>query len=147
MLSNDVQLLDGLEVPPECRVSLDITTAGAAAGPFDPAGVRVFCANLPYSRVCVEFPPEPDRRFPIGELAEGTVVSLGIVDLGLSGLEDVDDLVGIVDEAATIVDVDNIALSTNGGFHASRLSLTPDQGRAKLQLVEMVARYIWGNEL
>jgi 5-methyltetrahydropteroyltriglutamate--homocysteine methyltransferase len=53
-----------------------------------------------------------------------------------------------VDEASDIVDIvdiDDIALSTNGGFHA--VPAAGEYQYDKIQLVEMTARYFWGNEL
>ncbi|WP_018505419.1 uroporphyrinogen decarboxylase/cobalamine-independent methonine synthase family protein [Parafrankia discariae] len=147
MLEADAQVLSGLETPAEFRVGLDITTAGAASGGYDVAAVRRFGARLPFDRLCVEFPAELGRRFPLGELPPSTVVSLGIVDVSDPELESVEELVGRIDDAATIVDIDNIAISTNGGFHAARQPPSAATQRAKLQLVEMVARYFWGNEL
>ena len=41
------------------------------------------------------------------------------------------------------------AVATNGGLagSAGRPSMSQDQQRAKLRLVETVARYYWGNEI
>lgn len=74
-------------------------------------------------------------------------MSLGIVDVATPEAEDVDDLVARIDEASSVLDIDDIALSTNGGFTASPAVLSETEQRAKLQLVEMTARYFWGNEL
>ncbi|RCW46100.1 hypothetical protein DFQ14_102402 [Halopolyspora algeriensis] len=63
-----------------------------------------------------------------------------------STVENVDGLAARIDVAATIMDVDDIAISTNGGFHVVG-SAAAESEHAKLQLVEMVARYVWGNEL
>jgi 5-methyltetrahydropteroyltriglutamate--homocysteine methyltransferase len=68
------------------------------------------------------------------------------VDIGDPALETVEELVARIDDAAELVTVDDIAISTNGGFHAVGTA-SPDHQRAKLQRVEMVARYFWGNEL
>jgi 5-methyltetrahydropteroyltriglutamate--homocysteine methyltransferase len=59
----------------------------------------------------------------------------------------VDELVDRIDQAAGVIDIDDIAISTNGGFAASPATFTEPEQRAKLQLVEMTARYFWGNEL
>lgn len=146
MLAADAQIVDGLETPPECRVSLDVTTGGLVGGAYHREAARGFSRTQPYLRVCVEYPGPEHERFPIAELITGTVVSLGVVDVGDPGTADVDELVDRIDQAAQMLDIDDIAISTNGGFHVSNIQ-TPDEGRAKLQTVEMIARYFWGNEL
>ncbi|EFC84290.1 hypothetical protein [Parafrankia sp. EUN1f] len=143
----DAQVLAGLETPAEFRVGLDITTTGAVGGGYDPAAVERFLSGLGFGRLCVEYPAAPAERFPLGQLPAGLVVSLGIVDVDDPELESVDELVGRIDDAATLIDVDDIAISTNGGFHATTVPLDAAHQRAKLQRVEMVARYFWGNEL
>lgn len=145
MLAADAQVLDGLETHAEFRVGLDLTTGGAATGGYDTERVRGFVAGQPYDRLCVEFPAADP--FPIAELRPGTVVALGVVDVGSPAVEDVDELVGRIDEAAQVMDIDDIAISTNGGFHTAAGQVAADVEHAKLQLVEMVARYFWGNEL
>ncbi|ONH61470.1 methionine synthase [Frankia sp. CcI49] len=143
----DAQVLAGLETPAEFRVGLDITTAGAVGGGYDPAAVERFLGGLGFGRLCVEYPAAPAERFPLGQLPAGLVMSLGIVDVDDPELEPVDELVGRIDDAAALIDVDDIAISTNGGFHATAVPLDAAHQRAKLQRVEMVARYFWGNEL
>jgi hypothetical protein len=43
----------------------------------------------------------------------------------------------------------DVAVATNGGFAqlASQPLMTGPEQHAKLQLIEMVARYYWGNEI
>ena len=147
MLDADAQVLVGLETPAEFRVGLDVTTAGAVGGGYDATAVQRFVDRSPFGRLCVEFPSTPADRFPIGQLPAGVVVSLGVVDVGGPVVESVEELVGRIDEAAAVMDVDDIAISTNGGFHAAAQPPDAPTQRAKLQLVEMVARYFWGNEL
>jgi hypothetical protein len=42
-----------------------------------------------------------------------------------------------------------VAIATNGGFAASagQPLMSEDEQRAKLRLVETIARYYWGNEI
>lgn len=146
MLAADAQVLDGLETDPEFRVSLDITTGGAARGSYDDALVRRFLAEQPFGRLCVEYPAAGQERFPLSDVPPGLVVSLGVVDVSSAQIEDVDELVARIDDATAFLDVDDIAISTNGGFHLAP-ERTAEEQHAKLQLVEMTARYFWGNEL
>lgn len=149
MLDADAAAIADLNTPEEFRVSLDLTTAGAApAGRgYDGAALAVFLDRQPFDRLCVEFPRAEQDRFPIERVPAGCVVALGVVDVGTAEPEPVEELVERVDKAATVLDVDDIAISTNGGFAAGGAQLTGQQQRAKLQLVEMTARYFWGNEL
>ncbi|MFT4200239.1 hypothetical protein, partial [Gordonia sp. (in: high G+C Gram-positive bacteria)] len=132
-------------VPEHFRVGLDVTTAGVAEGAYDEDAVKRFLDTQAYRRICVEFPAETDDRFPLTHIPEGVVVSLGLVDITTPVLEDVDDLVSRVDEATEDLDIDDIALSTNGGFHA--VPACAEYQFDKLRLVETTARYFWGNEL
>jgi 5-methyltetrahydropteroyltriglutamate--homocysteine methyltransferase len=99
-----------------------------------------------FGRLCVDFPADPAQRFPLDLVPSGLVMSLGVVDISDPELEDVDELVARVDEAAKAMDIDDIAISTNGGFHAVGSAAAPYEN-GKLQRVEMAARYFWGNEL
>ena len=148
MLAADGAVLDGLETPDNFHLGLDLTTGGAAdltagyaAGPL-----AAFQERQPFDRICVEYPALEQARFPLSGVRPGVVVSLGLVDVRTPELESVDEIVSRVDAAAEQLDIDDIALSTNGAFTAEN-GLTSNQERLKLQLVEMTARYFWGNEL
>jgi 5-methyltetrahydropteroyltriglutamate--homocysteine methyltransferase len=136
MKATDARAVAALDVPENFRIGLDLTTSGTAQA-YDLPATAAYLADQPYTRRCVEYPANEAARFPINLLTPGTVVALGVVDVSSADLDDVDDLVARIDEAATIVNIDDIAISTNGA------PTTP----AKLQLVEMTARYFWGNEL
>lgn len=146
MVAVDTEVLDGLETPENFRIGLDLTTGGAAIDEsgYDHADLGWFVENQPFDRLCVEHPTA--ARFPLELLLGGTVVSLGLVDVANPTMESVHDVVARVDEAATILDIDDIAISTNGGFKPG-VGLGEAEQRGKLQLVEMAARYFWGNEL
>ena len=151
LVAADAKVLEGLaeRTPENLRTGLDLTTAGAdyAKQGYDAAATTRFVATQPYDRLCVEYPQDEAARFPIDLLKAGTVVALGVVDVSVPEAEDVDALVARIDMAAAVVDIDDIAISTNGGFTSSPTAMTEPQQRAKLQLVEMTARYFWGNEL
>ncbi|WP_034271243.1 hypothetical protein [Actinospica robiniae] len=153
MLAADAAVIDGLEArtPENFRVGLDLTAAGAAgagaASGYDLAATTAFLDRQPYTRLCVEYPQDEASRFPLELLEPGTVVSLGVVDVADEAVEDVDELVDRIDKASATIDVDDIAISTNGSFAAAPAFVTEAQQHAKLQLVEMTARYFWGNEL
>lgn len=146
MLDTDRQVLDGLQVPDEFRVSLDLTTAGAVNGPWAHDAVARFLAAQPFGRLCVEYPAGSAHRFPLETVPPGVVVSLGLVAVD-GPLETVDDMVRRVDEAAAVIKIDDLAISTNGAFTWARRQPTADEQKDRLQRVEMVARYFWGLEL
>jgi 5-methyltetrahydropteroyltriglutamate--homocysteine methyltransferase len=146
MLEAEAAAVAGLDVAENFRVGLDLTSAGQARGPWDRAAVQAFLAAQPFGRLCVDFPADPDRRFPLDLVSPGLVMSLGVVDISDPEPEDVDELVARVDEAAKTIDIDDIAISTNGGFHVVGAAAAPYE-HGKLQRVEMAARYFWGNEL
>jgi 5-methyltetrahydropteroyltriglutamate--homocysteine methyltransferase len=147
MVEADSQVLAGLEVPGEFRVGLDLTTAGAVAGNWERSAVSDFARRQPFGRLCVEYPADLSGRFPLDALPGAVVASLGVVDVSDGTLEDVEELVARIDAAAEIVDIDDIAIATNGSFRAAAGPVDEAVQHAKLQRVEMVARYFWGNEL
>jgi len=142
MLETDDAAVSGLDVPPEFRVGLDITTTAAVSLDYDEGALTDFLARQPFGRLCVEHPAA--SPFPIERVPAGLVVSLGVVDASDAEPEPVDDLLDRVDKAAAVIDIDDIALSTNGAFRAP---VSAAEQRSKLQAVETVARYYWGNEL
>lgn len=144
MVDSENAAVAGLQLPENFCLGLDLTTAGQATGSWDRTAVADFLSRQAFGRLCVDHPAT--ATFPVELLPGGLVVSLGVVDVSTSVLEDVDDVVAAIDAAAAVIDVDDIAISTNGGFHAAP-SATAQTERAKLQLVETAARYFWGNEL
>jgi hypothetical protein len=116
-------------------------TDGYAAGPL-----AAFQERQPFDRICVEYPALEQARFPLSGVRPGVVVSPGPVDVRTPELESIDEIVSRVDSSAAKLDIDDIALSTNGSFSAGS-GLTGNQERLKRWLVEMAARYYWGNEL
>jgi 5-methyltetrahydropteroyltriglutamate--homocysteine methyltransferase len=151
MTAADAEALGGFDAPDEFRVGLDLCAArdGLLAAGYDADALGRFLAWLPCERLCVEFPADPAARFPLAAVPPGKVVSLGVVDVTTSRPEDVDELLRRTDDAAAVLDVDDMAISTNAGFAptADTARLTPEQQRAKLELVETLARYYWGNEI
>ncbi|WP_030442640.1 hypothetical protein [Actinoplanes subtropicus] len=148
ILSTDGAVLSDLDAPADFRVALDITTCGEldTGQGYDTRTLAGFLDRQPFERLCVEYLAADAGRFPIEELRPDCVVALGIVDVGTPEMESADELVDLVDKAATVMDIDSIALSTNGPFHAGT-RFNADRQRDKLQIVETVARYYWGNEL
>ncbi len=142
--------IEGLDTDETFRVSLDITTGGAVdlTGGHDPDAVARFFSRLPFYRVQVEYTAGAD--FPLSSVPSGRVLALGVVDVRAAATPPVEELLGRIDAVTSILDVDDIAIGTNGSFAPvadapGQVSWTEQANR--LQLVETVARYYWGNEL
>ena len=85
---------------------------------------------------------------PLRFLPKGKVVVLGLVSSKKPQLEDRDALLRRIDEAARVVPVEQLAISTQCGFQGAAdrdgAHLTIDRERRKLELVVEVARAVWG---
>ncbi|WP_180686467.1 uroporphyrinogen decarboxylase/cobalamine-independent methonine synthase family protein [Streptomyces gossypiisoli] len=81
-------------------------------------------------------------------LPEGRDVCLGVVDATVPELEDIDTVMARIDAVDEFKDIEDAALSPSRGFAdvASRPLLNAEEQRKKIVLVEMLARYVWGNE-
>jgi len=77
---------------------------------------------------------------------KGKTVVLGLVTTKLAELESADAVKRRIDEAATFMPLDQMALSPQCGFsstvHGNDIAM--DQQAAKLQLVQDVAKDVWG---
>jgi methionine synthase II (cobalamin-independent) len=152
LLAADRAVFDGLEVPADFRVGLDLTDSGplpTTAGGYDTAAVSAFLAENPFPRISIDYPAEVAARFPVSLIKPGIVVSLGVVDVSTPELETVEELLDRVDPVVEERTDADVAVATNGGFAqvADEPLMTHPEQRGKLQLVEMVARYYWGNEI
>ena len=141
MADADRASIEALDTDETFRVSLDITRG------YEPDAVARFFSRLPFYRVQVEHTAGAD--FPLSSVPTGRVLALGVVDVR-AATPSVEELLGRIDAVTSVLDVDDIAISSNGSFAPvadapGQLSWAEQANR--LQLVEMVARYYWGNEL
>jgi 5-methyltetrahydropteroyltriglutamate--homocysteine methyltransferase len=111
--------------------------------------VAALLDETPFPRISIDYPADPAARFPVELVKPGIVVSLGAVDVSTAALESVEEILGRIDPVADERGDADIAVATNGGFAqvADQPLMSEPEQRAKLQLVEMVARYYWGNEI
>jgi 5-methyltetrahydropteroyltriglutamate--homocysteine methyltransferase len=152
LIEADRAVFAGLEVHPEFRVGLDLTDAGPLPGTasgYDTTAVAALLDEAPFPRISVDYPADPAARFPVALVKPGIVVSLGVIDVASPVPEAVDDLLGRLDPVLEERGDADVAVATNGGFAqvADRPLMTAAEQNAKLQLVEMAARYYWGNEI
>lgn len=85
---------------------------------------------------------------PLRFLPKDKIVVLGLISSKKPQLEDRDDILRRIDEAAKIVPVEQLALSTQCGFQGAAdrdgRHMHIDEERRKLELVVDVARTVWG---
>jgi len=148
----DRAVFDGLQVPPNFRIGLDLTDDGplpTTEQGYDEPTLRLLLDETPYQRLSVDYPTDASARLPLHLVQPGLLVSVGLVDVSRPEPEPIDDLLAAADEIIGQRGLDDIAISTNGGFASSAgdARMSAEQQRDKLQLVEMVARYYWGNEI
>ena len=152
LIEADRAVFDGLDVPADFRVGLDLTDAGPLPGTgsgYDATAVAALLDETPFPRISVDYPAGPAARFPVSLVKPGIVVSLGVIDVASPAAEVVEDILDRLDPLLDERGDADVAVATNGGFAqvASQPLMTAAQQRAKLQLVETVARYYWGNEI
>ncbi|MGH2928523.1 MAG: methionine synthase, partial [Solirubrobacteraceae bacterium] len=152
LIEADRAVFAGLDVPASFRVGLDLTDSGplpTTASGYHATAVAALLDETPFPRLSIDYPADPAARFPVELVKPGIVVSLGAVNVASPELEAVDEILDRVDPIAEVRGDADIAIATNGGFAqvADQPLMTEAEQRAKLQLVEMVARYYWGNEI
>jgi 5-methyltetrahydropteroyltriglutamate--homocysteine methyltransferase len=152
LIAADRAVFAGLDVPADFRVGLDLTDAGplpATGSGYEATAVAALLDETPFPRFSIDYPAAPATRFPTELVKPGIVVSLGVVDVATPALETVDELLDRIDPIAEERGDADIAVAPNGGFAqlAAQPRMTAAEQQAKLQLVEMVARYYWGNEI
>jgi 5-methyltetrahydropteroyltriglutamate--homocysteine methyltransferase len=116
-------------------------------GSLEPFAERVF--DLPYDTFLVEWDDEGrDGGFePIRFLRRGSTMVMGLVSSKHRPLEEEEDLVRRMEEAATIAGgMDRLAISPQCGFASVMVGNEIDEETQwrKLELVGRVADRIWG---
>jgi methionine synthase II (cobalamin-independent) len=116
---------------------------------YDPIAVETLLDSTPFHRLCVDFPADPVTRLPLELVKPGLVISLGVIDVSTGDLETVESILDRVDPVVEERGEFDVAIATNGGFaqSADGPTMSFDEQNEKLRLVEMVARYYWGNEI
>jgi 5-methyltetrahydropteroyltriglutamate--homocysteine methyltransferase len=121
-------------------------SAYMASGSYEPVAERLF-SEVPVDRFLLEYDTERAGGFePLRFIPPGRVVVLGLVSSKTPVLESLDDLKRRVDEASRYTDGENLAISPQCGFASTSGGnlLTPDEQKAKLELVVTAAQAIWG---
>ena len=95
----------------------------------------------------LEFDDERSGGFePLASVAEGKQVVLGLITSKRPELEDKDQVIARIREAAKYVPLDRLCLSPQCGFASCEIGnkLTEDEQWAKIALVREIAEEVWG---
>jgi 5-methyltetrahydropteroyltriglutamate--homocysteine methyltransferase len=151
-IAADVAVLEG--IPPDVTVGLHICrgnyrSSWMCEGSLEPVAERVF-GGLPYDRFLVEWDDlGRDGGFePIRFLRPESAMVMGLVSTKTPRLEDQDDLLRRMEEAATYVDgMERLAVSPQCGFASVMVGneIDEDVQWRKLESVAHVADRLWGS--
>ena len=144
----DGSVFDGMEgLTSALHVCRGNGPAGAwhSAGGYGAISARLF-PQLGVDRLLLEY--DSDRAGDFGPLADarpGTAVVLGLLSTKSARLEYEADLLARIEDAARFKPLAELALSTQCGFASVPVAnpLTPEDQRAKLDLVVRLARQAW----
>jgi methionine synthase II (cobalamin-independent) len=150
-IAADTGVLEG--IPGDVTVALHICrgnyrSSWMCEGSLEPVAERVF-GELPYDAVLVEWDDlGRDGGFePVRFLRKGSTMVMGIVSTKASELEDEDELVRKMEQAASLAGgMDRLAISPQCGFASVVVGneIDEDTQWRKLELVARVADRIWG---
>jgi len=118
-----------------------------AEGGYDAIAERFF-QELAVDRFLLEYDDERSGSFaPLRFVPKNKTVVLGLVSTKRPELEQRDDLIRRIDEAAKILPLEQLAVSPQCGFASTMEGnlLTEEQQWAKLRLVVDTARRVWGD--
>ncbi|MCR5077289.1 MAG: 5-methyltetrahydropteroyltriglutamate--homocysteine S-methyltransferase [Prevotella sp.] len=118
----------------------------ACEGSYDPVAPYVF-AQEHVDAFYLEYDDHRSGGFgPLKFIPEGTKVVLGLVTTKAAGLEDKAAIISRIREAEQYVPLDRLYLSPQCGFASCEIGnkLTEEEQWAKVDLVQEIAREVWG---
>jgi 5-methyltetrahydropteroyltriglutamate--homocysteine methyltransferase len=121
-------------------------SAWHAEGDYEPIAEKAF-SQLKVDRFLLEYDTERAGGFePLRFVPSDKMVVLGLISSKLPALEPVDLLRRRIEEAASYVPLERLAISPQCGFASTVLGnlLTWDEQRRKLELIVETARKVWG---
>ncbi|WP_099206049.1 5-methyltetrahydropteroyltriglutamate--homocysteine S-methyltransferase [Scatolibacter rhodanostii] len=119
----------------------------ATSGGYDPVAKTLF-GQENVSAYFLEYDTDRAGDFaPLKEISEGKTVVLGLVSSKTGELEDKEQIIARIKEAAQYVPADHLCLSPQCGFASTEEGniLTEEQQWKKLAFVKEVAEEVWGN--
>lgn len=117
-----------------------------AEGGYDAIAERLF-QELDVDRFLLEYDDDRSGTFdPLRFVPKGKMVVLGLVSSKLPALEQKQELLRRIDQAAHVLPLEQLALSPQCGFASTMEGnlLSEEDQWAKLRLVVEVAREVWG---
>lgn len=136
---------------PHCVFGVHVCRGNQASmwrreGAYDAIAERVF-RSLRCDRLLLEYDSERAGGFdPLRFVPRDKVVVLGLVSTKVPLLEDEDELLRKIEEAAKFLPLDQLAVSTQCGFASDIVGnqVTEDDQWRKLELVRKVSERMWG---
>jgi len=117
-----------------------------AEGGYDPIAEKLF-GTMNVDRFLLEYDDPRSGTFePLRFIPRNKIVVLGLISSKLPQLENADDVVRRIHEAAKYVPLENLTLSPQCGFASTMEGnlITEDEQWAKMRLVVETARRVWG---
>ena len=117
-----------------------------AEGGYDAIAEKLF-GTLKVDRFLLEYDDDRAGTFePLRLVPKGKIVVLGLITTKKPQLENADDVMRRIDDAAKYFPLENLTLSPQCGFASTAEGnlLTEDEQWAKLKLVAEIARRVWG---
>jgi len=148
----DTKIVGGIKAAhPDVTVGMHICrgnnrSAYMAKGGYEPVAEQLF-GTVPVDRFLLEYDDERSGGFePLRFVRPGAMVVLGLISSKTPVLESQDALRRRIDEAARYMPIENLAISPQCGFASTSAGnvLTPDEQKAKLELVADTAAKVWG---
>ncbi|MEU0227310.1 methionine synthase II (cobalamin-independent)-like protein [Streptomyces sp. NPDC006284] len=130
-------------------VRIGMAPGWAAPAVVDAARAERLFTEVPADRWVLPFDQGAEAEVElVRALPEERDFCLGVVDATRPELEDIDTVMSRIDPLDAFKDLEDAAVAPSRGFAdvASRPLLSAEDQRRKLVLVEMIARYCWGNE-
>ena len=116
------------------------------SGAYDSVADYVF-ANENVDALYLEYDDERSGGFePLSKVSEDKDVVLGLITSKSPELEDKDEVIARIKEAAKYIPLDRLYLSPQCGFASCAIGnkLTEEEQWAKLKLVKEIAEEVWG---
>jgi 5-methyltetrahydropteroyltriglutamate--homocysteine methyltransferase len=151
MLAEGIEIIDSVAATPGPRYAIHLCRGNRdghwmASGGYEAISQAVFRRAARFDTLFLEYDDERSGGFePLRDVPEDRFVFLGLVSTKRPELEQEDELLGRIDEAAHHFPRDRLGLSPQCGF-ASTIGgnpLTVAQEEEKLRLVAEVARRAW----
>ena len=116
------------------------------SGPYDSVADYVF-AQEHVDALFLEYDDERSGGFaPLSKVSEDKMVVLGLITTKHPELENKEQVIARIHEAAKYIPLDRLCLSPQCGFASCEIGnkLTEDEQWAKLKLVKEIAEEVWG---